>query len=233
MNISASRVRECRDRDGEAAEERPDHTDAALCYRRRIGYNSGLPLVGDVGDPPKLGEDVRDFYSHYPNGSDVLLPENFDFVADLFDAVGSLDAAEAETKIDKATLRKAADLHSLNLPDGDGFEEPSEDVIQLPSGERWDVELLADPPESDCRLLTQLLATDKMGVGEASEFLTRALNRLVQPQDVREAAQECNLLHGGEDKYSGNLAPREPQRTQVTSSTEEPAKSPWPTDGHS
>jgi hypothetical protein len=225
MNLSASAVRACRERDGDAAKDRPEQSDAAMRQRKRVGFGSGLPLVDSPEDveAPALGEDVSPLYDHYPSNSDVLLPEARDFLASLFDAVSSIDQAEEETKIDAQTLAKAADLHGLDEPSGESDVEADADGIRLPNGETWEIELLAEPPHTDPRILTQLLATDKLGVDEAARYLSREVGEPIDAAEVRAAAEDVELLDGpGTD---GEIRV-DRRRVQMASQTEY-SKSPW------
>ncbi|WP_313691453.1 hypothetical protein [Halorarum halobium] len=227
MNLSSRSIMECRERDGAAADDRPEYVEDALQQRRRVGWRSGKPLVQHpegVDEDLVLGEDVSEAYSHYVRGSDLYLPEAGEFLAKLFDAVDSVEDAAEELNSDGSTVRKAADLHGLEIPEGgESADEGTEDKIKLPSGECIPLEVCCRPVHSDPRVLTQLLATEGMGVEEAARWFSETVGEQVSPQDVREAAQDCNLLRGGGDSSS----PIPDRRRTVTAEDRDVVSTPW------
>jgi|GEM_PF-1563910 len=196
MNISAKAVANAAERDGAPADDRPQYVDEALKAERRVGWREGKPLVPHPSDADdvKLGDDLTEAYEHYPRFDDLLLPSAADFLQRLSNAVGSVEEAAEETNTDKATVRKAFDLHGVE-PSGDGVEESTSDpdVVRLPSGEELPVDALSDEPWTDKLLLAQLLS-DGMGVGEIALYLSRELRTQVTESDVREACRDNSLI---------------------------------------
>jgi len=227
MNISTSAVVEARKRDGEAADERPAYVDEALQQSRKVGYQSGLPLVEPEGDheTPQLGESVNDLYEHYVSGSDLFRPDAGSFLKRLAEQpeIHNVEAASSELgpSTDKAEVRKAAQLHGLDIPDGEGVDESSdEDAIRLPSGESVPLAILEGPTD---KLVLAQLFSDGLSEEEIARYLSEETDSNVTVREVREAATEANLLGGGGDSLRGP-APR-PSDVHVGSGSYD--KEPW------
>ncbi|WP_440991232.1 hypothetical protein [Haloarchaeobius baliensis] len=148
-----------------------------------------------------LGESVHGEYEHYYRHDDLLLPEAGAFLSELasHELIADIDdmAEELNMNRDKAVIRKALNIHGVEISDTDvSTDDETASAIRLPSGEIWDTELLARPVYTDSRLLTQLMATDGLGLSEVVKFLQRELDETVDESDVRQAAIDCGLLDG-------------------------------------
>lgn len=225
MNISTQALTEAKARDGEAAEERPAYVDEALEQSRQIGWQNGLPLVEpEEYETPQLGEDNRELYSHYVGGSDLYRPDAGSFLATLFEQpeIDSVDDAAKELgpSTEKAELRKAAKLHGLEIPSGSeesAEQREDEGGIRLPSGETVPFGPLHP-------LVVAQLLSDGLSVEESARYLSAETGGNYTPSDVREAAQDANLLSGGDDGTTNLIPDRE--RT-VTAGEGDVASTPW------
>lgn len=203
MNLSARAILECRQREGDADPERPSHTDEALRLPVALGRGEGRPAV----EPPsgrdkglQLGDSAS--YQHYPEREALLKPAAGDFLRALFEhrLVNSVADAAAETGAKRSTIQRAAKLHGIDISDADAEEGDGESrELKLPSGEKWPLELLSEPPWADERVLSQLLATDGMSIDEAGRYLSRELEADVAASELREAAVEAKLLPSGDE----------------------------------
>ena len=192
MNISAKKIEKCT---GEARDDRPDYVND-LTLKRKIGWQKGSPVVGDrVG----LGDDLSQGYEHYRRRDELFQPDAGKFLSELFDCelINSVSDVSRELNSEVETVKKAANLHCIELSDGSDDspeQERDNDRFIFPSGESWPTELLADPIESDVRVLSQLLATNGMSVEEVAQYLSDRLSRNVTASDVRQEAQRVNIL---------------------------------------
>lgn len=197
MNLSAKKVDEVRSRKGESAKDRPKHTDKALRETVKLGFEHGLPVVesAEGGVAAKLGDDVSELYEHYPTASELLFPEGGEFVRQLYDSEHITDDVQAanELGVKVDDVRKARELHDIDVSEGGGVDKSDSTVLTLPSGERWETTFLADEPHTDSRVLTQLLATDGMSVTEAANYLSEQGFEATE-HEVRQAAFDCSLL---------------------------------------
>lgn len=230
MNISATALLEAQQRDGEAADDRPEYVEDALTMPRRVGYREGLPLVepeGGLDDDTRLGDDVGPLYEHYKRGDSLLRPDAGSFVRRLFeaDAVESVADAAEELNSDPETVRKATNLHGVDLPtEGGADDAETVEELELPSGESLPLALLTDPPHRDKLVLAQLLSAG-MSVDELARYLSNELDERVTASEIRQAAEDAKLLGGGSD--DGVSTPIPPAKKTVTAGEGEPASSPW------
>lgn len=224
MNISTARL-EANEGNGLESGERPSYVEDALEAPHEVGYREGKPLVPqdpDADDGLKLGDDPTEAYDHYPRGS-LLLPENGDFVRRLFEApeVGGVADAAEEVNTNESTVRKAAELHGVDIPlesaDDDGSED--DDIITLPSGEAVNFGPLHP------LVLAQLLS-DGMSVEEAALYLSKEAGEAVDATDVREAAETARLLPSPSPD-DGVSNPIPPAKKTAKAQSGEPASTPW------
>jgi hypothetical protein len=197
VNITPEDVAECRARDGAAADDRPEYVAEWASESPEVGFCDGLPLWGD--------------YEQYPHGDDLYRPDAraaLKGVAEHGLAENPEDVA-AELGTDLQHVERAADLHGVTLPEGgDGGDDESADTLTLPCGEEWDLAHLADPPESDSRILSALLARDRLSLAEAAEYLTDELGKGVRAADLRDHALAAGLLEGERQSRGGNTGER-------------------------
>lgn len=200
MNLSARKVAEVRERDGKAADDRPEHTEKALQMPVKVGHKEGLPAVAPpegYDSPPKLGDSVAAFYEHYPSVDALLFPEAGDFLRELFNSehINTVRAGAKELGVRTSKLETAVELHGIEVTEGgESAQEGDDESLCLPSGERWNLELLVDPSYTDPRVLTQLLATDGLSVREAALYLSEQLGEEVTDKCIRDSAYACGLL---------------------------------------
>jgi len=192
MNISASKIEDC---DGNAREDRPQYVEE-LTLKRKIRWQEGSPVVGD---PVGLGDDLSDGYSHYRRRDELFHPDAGKFLTRLFDSeyINSLDDASEELGTNSTTISRACDLHGVSIPDESQSSDPQEggtNSLTLPGGETWPLKLLQEPVYADVRVLSQLLATNGMSLGEVAQLLSDRLDRNVTESDVRQEAQRVNIL---------------------------------------
>lgn len=199
MNLSSRKARECRERDGPPAEDRADRVDESLLVQERLGFNNGLPLVHNEDLQIPLGEPYHSEYDHYIKNDDLLLPDAHDFLQELADheLVGSIEDISDELNTDRGTVEKAVELHDIEVTESTTEASTSNDGLVFPNGEEWPCELLETPVWEDSRVLCQLLATDGMGIGEATKYLERQLGEnSIDESEVRQAAVDSGLLDG-------------------------------------
>jgi len=193
MNISASKIEDC---DGGVRDDRPDYVDD-LTLKRKIGWKEGSPVVGD---PIKLSENVNNGYEHYKRGGELFKPDAGKFLGELSECemITSLSDLSRELNTDESTIEKTCQLHDIDLIDGsdDSPEQEGEtsETFVFPSGETFPKDLLADPIESDVRVLSVLLGTNGMSTQEVAQFLTDRLDRNVRERDVRSEAEKHAIL---------------------------------------
>lgn len=232
MNISSTKILEARARNGAAAEERPSYVSDALSPDIRLGFRQGRPIV----EPPSGRDDSltlgdSDNYSHYIRRDELLKPQAGAFLSELFnsDLIESVEAAAEELQTDEETVRKAANLHGIDIPeppaDGAGDSKQLKE-LQLPSGESIPIAVLENPPWKDKLVLTQLLATDGLSTAEAARYLSRELDSNPTEADIRRAAENCQLLSDDSadrlaDRFDGDIE----ERTHVDSDVSVPESS--------
>lgn len=235
MNISVGSILEFRRRDGDAADDRPAYVGDALDARVEVSYRQGRPVV-----PPTEGRDSdltlgdSGSYGHYVTRTSLLRPDAGDFLAELFasEHINSLSDASNELRTDEATIRKAADLHSVDVPRSEtgGSDESEIDTLTLPSGEELPFEILTDDPWRDKLVLVDLLCTCGMSLDEASAYLSYELpNADPSVTDLRRAARECDLLASDDETEaldpdeiehrisveSGSSVPQPPEKRSI------------------
>ncbi|QGN06711.1 hypothetical protein Hrd1104_05005 [Halorhabdus sp. CBA1104] len=193
MNISSRKIEDCT---GEARDDRPDYVDD-LTLERTIRWKVGSPVIGD---PIKLSENVNDGYKHYRRGDQLFQPDSSKFLSRLFesDLINSVSDVSRELNSEVETVKKVANLHGIDLPDSESqSSDPQEggtNSLTLPGGETWPLKLLQEPVYADVRVLSQLLATNGMSLGEVAQLLSDRLDRNVTESDVRQEAQRVNIL---------------------------------------
>lgn len=174
-------LHEARERDGSAAEDRPAEVGKVLEPKERIGYKNELPLLD------------RD-YEDYPKGDDILRPEAGKALRTLADhpLVSSAEDMSDELNTRLKQVRKAADLHGVELPDGFNVEV---DTSRLDA-------LVGDIPEdmvsSENPILTAILYVEKgLSTGEVADVLEDATdNHTVHETDVRQTLVDAGILEG-------------------------------------
>jgi len=219
MNISVRRLQE---NGGDGLDDRPEYVSDALSLPRRVGWQKGKPLVPrgqGANDGLQLGDSAD--YSHYVRGSDLLRPDAGSFLKSLFEAeeVTSLADASEELNSDRETVKRAADLHEVEIPDGEeSADQEQAEGVKLPSGETV-------PFDATHPLVLGQLLSDGMGVEEVALYLSEETGENLTPSDVREAAQEYDLLDGRRGSALTQAIP-DGERT-VTAKEGEPTHSPW------
>ena len=192
MNLSHSHVANCT---AGKREDRPDWSDD-LCLQRRVGWQEGSPAIDPFEKVPLDGQ-IDDYYEEYLRRDELFRPEADSFLTDLFDSelITALEDASDEINTDESTIRQAADLHGIEIPEGDsdGHESDPEELV-FPSGESWSLEYFCESAHEDPRVLTQLLAGDGLSVKETARYLSDRLDTNVSESDVKDAARACNLL---------------------------------------
>ncbi|WP_251330710.1 hypothetical protein [Haloplanus pelagicus] len=242
MNLSASTIVDVRDRDGESADKRPSYVEDALTEPKRLGYRTGLPVVESEDNPDvKLGGSVHELYGNYVRNEDILLPDASSFLSELFesDLINSVEDASEELNTDESLIRKAVDLHGIEIEDHSTEQETStEQSLTLPSGESFPYSFLSEPVWSDSRVLTQLLATDGLGISETATYLSDQLDDDVSTSQIRKAAVECGLLEGSvndDSNSSSNLytspMSRKGSHNTHTAGSGKTLSSPWDDSG--
>lgn len=201
MQIDAETVRECRERDGDAAAARPAEVDDRLAPEQELGCGEGLSLVGDS-------------YDSYPDSPEELaLPEWREFIHELasHELVGGYDdmVEELTTSSSAPTLRewlesveRACDLFDVDTSEafeGDGDVERDEsdgdddldlETTTVPSD-------LANDAETNPLVVGHLYALG-LSVEEISVFLVDELGRdnAVNSRQVRDTLKRVVLLEG-------------------------------------
>lgn len=206
--ISKQDFEAARQRDGSAADDRPEFVEDALSPDEKLGYGKELPLVGES-------------YDEYPQGNEVLFPQNAEFVEELLnhDLVNSFDDAAAEIKGGKAdVLEQAADLFDVDANDVFGGQRrgASDDTelergeIRL-FGETLDVDCFRDPIHQDSRLLSHLYVELGMSVEEIATYLqANSQGVSIDEHKVRRGLIDVGLVEGtrsGERTYVGSGNP--------------------------
>ncbi|WP_324663102.1 hypothetical protein [Haloarcula sediminis] len=215
MNISVDRFER---NDGSGLEDRPSYVSDAIAIKRKVGWRSGLPLVpagGSDDQDLQLGDDVSERYEHYPRGNDLLLPEHGSFLRSLAAAgeTRGISDMAAELNTDQETVRKAVDLHQIELPsESQDGEEAEGGDIELPSGETV-------PFEWDHALVLASLLSDGLSYAEAGRYLDNQVSDHVTFDDVRDAVGEA---------FGGDETPMTPRGDATTASAYGGyASSPW------
>lgn len=188
MNISAKAIEEC---DGSAKEDRPERANN-LYLEIRVGFREGSPILGER--TPLMGEENA-AYDNYLRGDELFQPGADKFLRRLLksDYINDIEDICNELQTDRGVVRSAFELHNLQIPEGEPWSD-NVDLLELPSGEEWPLDLLATPVESDVRVLSQLLATDGLSVEETAEYLSDRLRKNVTGHRVRRYALEHNIL---------------------------------------
>lgn len=206
MSATPEEIEACRERNGAAAEERPAFVDEALGPDEIVGFGDGEPLA----DRP-YAEYVEDLYTQ-PDEARAFLEE----VA-AHDLVNNTQSLAEEVGVDEDTAADVIALYEIDLPTN-GFDLPTrstkpDDKFVVPGGEEWPLDMIADDPAADERILTALLAECGMSVDEAARYIERELKRIkwdpnepqgrglwrTRPHEVRQFAKDAGLLADDRD----------------------------------
>lgn len=187
LDISTETVAECKERNGDALEDRPSRIDNTI-VSDTIGYNDGEPLVEGVTS-----------YSEYPSKAELSHPEYGDFLRRLFshDLIGGFDDATAELTAIRAdsvlsdwinSVKKAADLHSIDSEDlfADSREEP--DTAEAVSN------ILGYDVEESMLQSNTLVWSALYLVGCSTEEIAELLE--IRETDVKDRLKSVNLIGG-------------------------------------
>lgn len=190
MNLSEKTVEQCRDRGGDAAEDRDESLEDALT-QPQLGFRDGQPLAADS-------------YGQYPERTDLARPEYGDFlerllghdmVGDAGDAVAELTGANDRGALTDwvRTVEAAAEAHGLDtdsLFEGGGQEggSPLTAVVGY--------EPPADMVESDNPLLIAELYASGLSVEEIADTLSQEVDGSVTPAAVRDSLKDVGLIEG-------------------------------------
>jgi len=191
VDLHPSTVEAARDRDGAAAEDRPEGITDAL-ESEQLGYGEGEPLVGES-------------YESYPSRAELSNPSQGEFLRDILShpLVDGLDTAVEElTGVgDTPTLRKwlstveaAADAHGLDTDTltAKGGDQGGEDTL---------TSLLGYEPPTDVVhrnnpvLITELY-TLGLSVAEVADTLEPKVEGSVREDYVRDTLKTVGLLKG-------------------------------------
>jgi len=193
MNFDHDTVEACRERGGEAADERPDRIEEAL-KTEKVGYGEGEALVGGT-------------YADYASRESLTRPSKGDFVRELLShpKVGSLDGAVSElTAVGDSAMRSkwrnaveaAAEVHGLDVDEllAEGEDERAEEKDRL-------TELLGYEPheamvESDNPLLIAMLYALGLSVEEVADVLGDSVEGSVREAYVRDMLKTVGFLEG-------------------------------------
>jgi len=191
VDLHPSTVEAARDRDGAAAEDRPEGITDAL-ESEQLGYGEGEPLVGES-------------YESYPSRAELSNPDRGEFLRDLLahPLVDGLDTAVEELTGagDTPTLRKwlstveaATEAHSLDV-----------DTLTDKGGDQGDgdrlTSLLGYEPPTDVvhrnnPVLIATLYTLGLSAAEVADTLEPKVEGSVSEGHVRDTLKTVGLLEG-------------------------------------
>lgn len=184
MTFDAESIKEARERNGAAADDRPDDVDDVLAPRETVGFREELHLL----ERP---------YDEYVRHQGLLRPVAGDVLRELADhpLVSTPDDVANELGSDVETVEKAADLHGVDLPDE---EEPiAIDISRLDSlvGGGFP-EDMADP--TNPILIGTLYVSKGLSVTEVAQILSEATDDYgtVDPSEVRQTLVDAHLING-------------------------------------
>ncbi|SDQ43897.1 hypothetical protein [Halopelagius longus] len=192
-------ITQARKRDGNPSENRPKEVEEAIPPIPELGYNQGLPLVGDD-------------YDDYPQGDSLLQPTAGDKLRELADneLINTEEDLADEIGTNADRIGKAVKLHGIQLPDEGSFDiEVSRETISLPFEEDIPLENLREPVFEDARILHHLYVDCGMGTNEIADYLTKELKATldgpkrvwnVKPAEVRQALIEVGFIDGERSK---------------------------------
>lgn len=169
-----------RERDGAAADDRPEDVDDVMSPREVVGYGTEASLL-DCG------------YDEYPDGEDLYRPSMGDTLRSLVehDMVESAEDIADELNTDVKTVRRAADRHGIDLPDGSDFDVEV-DTARLYGllGAEWPDELIApDNPVT--------VATLYVEYGLSTEEVSAVLEEVTDYPSVPERVVRQTLVDTG------------------------------------
>jgi len=195
-------IQNARQRDGESAENRPEHVDEIL-NRPRLGFGESDPLVGDS-------------YDEYPEQSDDLTtPEARQFVTELFasplvsnvrDAVEETTPATGDSQIVQRwceAFERATELFDVETPeDTEGDDDSDEHTADSRLAE-----LAGDYPEdmrnpSNPLVVSNLYAGRGLSVEEIVEVFSDDSDTRVKPERVRGVLRSTGLIRATESEDS-------------------------------
>ena len=202
MQIDAATIRECRERDGDAADDRPPEVDDRLAPEEELGYGEGLPLVDND-------------YDAYPSEpSELALPEWSEFIRELAShgLVNGYDdmVSELTSSSHRPTLRdwldaveRACDL--FDVDPSEAFDTDTDAERDDSDGDDDALDLitttvpadLANDAETNPLVVAHLYALG-LSVAEISELLADELGRetAVNTRQVRDTLKRAGLLGG-------------------------------------
>lgn len=171
------------ERKGAAAEDRPSEVEEILEPRERLGYQVEKPIL-DCD------------YSEYPRGDDILRPEAGRALRTLADhpLVSGVEDIGDELATDVETVRKAADLHGIDLADETDFDvDVNMSRLHALLGAEWPDGLVR--PDNPVTVAT-LYVEYGLSVGEIADILEEVMDRPVPERMVRQTLTDARLLEG-------------------------------------
>lgn len=200
--IDAATVRECRERDGDAADDRPPEVDDRLAPEEELAYGEGLPLVGD------------DYQSYPDSPEELALPEWREFVHELasHELVNGYDdmVEELTPSSSRPTLHdwlnaveRACDLFGVDM--SEAFDTDTDAERDDSDGDDDTLDLitttvpadLANDAETNPLVVGHLYALG-LSVEEIGSYLADELGRdtAVNTRQVRDTLKRVGLLGG-------------------------------------
>lgn len=190
MRLDSDTLASCRERGGDALDDRDASIEAAL-NQPQLGWQEGQPLAADS-------------YDSYPSRKDLARPEYGDFlerllghelVGDEGDAVAELTGANDRGTLSDwvRTVTEAAAIHGLStdsLFEGGGQEGGSALTAVL------DYQPPADMLTADNPLLISELYVIGLSVGEIAEVLEKEVDGSVNSAAVSDTLKDVGLVEG-------------------------------------
>ncbi|WP_225336650.1 hypothetical protein [Halomicrobium urmianum] len=180
--IDGTTLTEARQRDGEAAEDRPEEVDRVVTPKERVGYEHELPLLDRE-------------YSEYPGGQELLQPDAEGILRNLKEhpRVTSTEDCADELGTTVEMVEKAAELHGIDLPEGGGFDVSIDrSRIDTLLGDEWP----EDMRSSDNQITVSALYLKGLSLFEIATVLEDDGERNVREEELKQILIDAGLLEG-------------------------------------